>query len=99
MPSTLKRKPRQQQEKHQHPWYNKAVWYKHIRPAHLRKEPICLECKKQGKLNQKNLQVDHIKEWKTGTDEADRWQLFTDMDNLQTLCISHHRKKTLREHG
>lgn len=43
--------------------------------------------------------VDHRVAWQSGTTEADRARLFEDTSNLQSLCASHHSKKTAAEDG
>lgn len=60
------------------------------RAYHLRREPLCRECAKEGRTTA-GTDVDHIvARAKGGTDEP---------ENLQTLCHAHHSEKTYREDG
>lgn len=66
-------------------------WRK-ARKAYLHKHPLCVECLKDGKLTPATV-VDHIIPHK-----GDK-QKFWDKTNWQSLCKSHHDRKTAREHG
>lgn len=69
--------------------YDKRSWRNGIRPAHLRLEPFCRECKKtQGWLVEAT-EVDHIDG--DNTNDAD--------SNLQSLCKPCHSRKTVAEQG
>ncbi|WP_283149743.1 HNH endonuclease [Silvimonas soli] len=68
-----------------------TAWRK-ARAAWLRKHPLCVECEQQGVLIAATV-VDHIKPHKG--DMA----LFWDRDNWQSLCKSHHDRKTATEDG
>lgn len=64
----------------------------------------CAACKKE--FTQKNVQVDHINpviDPAIGFETWDKFieRLYCDKENLQTLCTSCHKKKTLKEkkHG
>lgn len=89
-----------------HPWYQKKVWRGHIRNGRrvgglrrqqLSNEPLC-ECKECEKreVPLPATVADHIKDWKQGSTEAERWELFTDPDNLQSMAASCHNRKTAR---
>lgn len=65
-----------------------AVWQK-LRAQHLAKYPACVTCGKEDKRNH----VDHIVTHK-GND-----RLRLDPTNLQTLCHSHHSRKTIKNDG
>jgi 5-methylcytosine-specific restriction endonuclease McrA len=61
--------------------------------------PYCEKCKKEtGRIVDVTAKgagaVDHIIPWKSGSTKAEQWELFTDFDNLQTLCRRHHASKT-----
>lgn len=56
-----------------------------------KKNPFCVECLKLGNHNIHNIQVDHI------IPLEQRPDLKYDVDNLQSLCRSHHGKKTWAE--
>jgi hypothetical protein len=43
--------------------------------------------------------VDHIKPWRTGKTEQERYDLFWDVNNWNALCnICHNSAKKLQEH-
>jgi 5-methylcytosine-specific restriction protein A len=66
-------------------FYNSAAWRK-LRQWHRLNNPICVECKKAGRLVPAEV-VDHIiaiKNGGAGLDPA----------NLQSLCNAHHNRKT-----
>lgn len=63
-----------------------------IRDEHIRANPLCVECAARG-ASTKGMHVDHIVPWK-GNDA-----LRLDRTNLQTLCHSHHSRKTAAEDG
>jgi 5-methylcytosine-specific restriction protein A len=65
---------------------NSSDWRK-IRATHLRKHPLCVHCKDEGKVVPAD-QVDHIQPPYGDT------ALMRDPSNLQSLCISHHARKT-----
>ena len=60
------------------------------RDAHLRREPLCRECSKTGRVTPAT-DVDHIVARAKGGGEED--------ENLQSLCATHHSIKTNREDG
>ena len=71
-------------------WYSLAVWTDELRPGQLMREPFCRECAKRG-VRRRATDVDHV------VDHKGDWALFTDPDNLQSLCHSCHSQKTWRE--
>lgn len=71
--------------------YDTARW-KQMRNAHIRDEPLCRECKKQGRITA-GREVDHI------IPHENKPELMWDAHNLQTLCRSCHSAKTMRERG
>ena len=70
-------------------WYGWGTW-KRIRAKKLRECPLCEECRRQGRM-MKATDVDHIIAHKGN------WKLFTNYDNLQSLCHSCHSEKTSKE--
>jgi 5-methylcytosine-specific restriction protein A len=61
-----------------------------IRLAHLRRNPLCVECLTDGRSIAAT-DVDHVvARARGGTDES---------KNLQSLCHAHHSRKTAREDG
>lgn len=81
-------------KKKSEPWganqnfYKKANW-KRLRQMQLNQEPLCRECKKQGKVKEATV-VDHIIPIEEGGPRYD-------MLNLQSLCESHHNQKSAKE--
>lgn len=75
-----------------HALYNLWIWRKPggIRDQVLWRDPLCVECEKQGRLTP-STQADHIRQHNGDMD------LFIDMDNLQGLCAACHSRKTMRE--
>ena len=69
--------------------YQTKQW-KATRSHHIKKNPICKECKeKDGRIVAGNV-VDHIIPVRQGGKPFD-------FDNLQTLCNEHHNKKSIEE--
>jgi 5-methylcytosine-specific restriction endonuclease McrA len=62
-----------------------------LRAAHLREHPLCVDCEREGRMVAAD-QVDHVEPF-DGPDDPRR----LDADNLQSLCASHHARKTARE--
>lgn len=65
------------------------AWWRKLRMAKLRHDPLCEHCAKQGKIVQAS-HVDHIVPISEGGAERD-W------DNLQSLCKPCHTAKTNSE--
>lgn len=73
-----------------HSWYSLPVWTDDLRPGQLLREQFCRECARWG-IRTLATEVDHVR------DHRGDWALFTDRDNLQSLCHSCHSRKTMRE--
>lgn len=73
-----------------HRWYKLPIFAKTLRPQQLLREPFCRECARFG-LRVPATDVDHI------IPHRGDWSLFTDPDNLQSLCHSCHSRKTALE--
>lgn len=82
-----------------HPLYATSQWKgkKGLRLKHLSKQPFCVACREEGKTFIESIPdvaiVDHIRP------HRGRPELFFDEDNLQTMCKSHHSKKTIQDMG
>lgn len=70
--------------------YNR-VWQK-ARATFLARSPLCVECDKDGLVRAATI-VDHIIPHKGDQD------LFWDTSNWQSLCKTHHDRKTATEDG
>lgn len=70
--------------------YASREWREHIRPAQLRREPLCRFCDALGVVQEAE-QVDHI------TRPKGDHTLQRDPDNLQSLCKVHHAAKSAWE--
>ena len=55
-------------------------------------EPLCRHCVAAGTMHVLATEVDHIKPTK-GVDDPLHW----DRQNLQPLCGTHHKQKTIRD--
>lgn len=76
-----------------HAMYNMPAWRgkpNGIRAQCLTRDPFCVECDKEGKQTRAT-EVDHIVPHKGDM------QLFLDINNVQSLCKTHHSQKTKRE--
>ena len=71
-----------------HGWYSLSVWTDGLRPAQLLREPFCRVCAQMGRRTPAT-DVDHIRPHRGD------WALFTDRDNLQSLCHACHSRKTM----
>ncbi len=86
MPSPNKKtKGRSEEATDYRRWYGLAIWRKVLRPNQLTKEPLCQFC--------------WLREMVTAADTVDHrtphkgdWSLFTDPENLQSLCGPCHTK-------
>jgi len=79
-----------------HDWYVLPIWKEQLRPEHLLLEPFCRECARQYAADDPRSRtmatvVDHI------VPHRGDWKLFTDKNNLQSLCKHHHDQKTIAE--
>ena len=63
--------------------------WQRFRERHLRKEPLCRSCLKQGRVTAAT-EVDHIVSITDGGATLDH-------DNLQSLCCAHHLSKSYAE--
>lgn len=73
-----------------HGWYSLPIWTDRLRPAQLIREPWCRECAAAG-IRTRATVVDHVRPHRGS------WEVFTDPDNLQSLCKYHHDQKTMQE--
>jgi len=71
-------------------WMYQTGDWKRLRAAQLLRQPFCRVCAGRG-LRVPATDVDHIR------DHKGDWALFTDPDNLESLCHSCHSRKTARE--
>jgi 5-methylcytosine-specific restriction protein A len=71
--------------------YKTKMWQQ-LRDAQLRREPMCVECKRWYRLTPATV-ADHIVPHKGDP------KLFYDPENLQSLCASCHSRKTNQEDG
>lgn len=71
-------------------FYHRAAWKK-VRALQLQLEPLCRQCRKEGRLVAATV-VDHIIERSKGGADYDQ-------NNTQSVCQSCHNAKTRRETG
>ena len=93
-----KHKPREQRKASAgyHGWYMLPIWTERLRPAQLLREPFCRECARLYPSSDPRHRtpatvVDHI------VPHCGEWDVFTDPDDLQSLCKRHHDIKTSQE--
>lgn len=72
------------------PFYNSLVWKK-LRNAYISQHPLCERCMLNG-ISRPAEQVHHIKEFMSGQNDDERWQLLSDSNNLMSLCKECHRE-------
>lgn len=75
-----------------HGLYLLPIWLDQLRPAQLLREPFCRECAKRG-IRTPATVVDHI------VPHRGNWALFSNPENLQSLCKTCHDRKTALERG
>ena len=75
-----------------HWMYLTRQWRQELRPAQLLREPFCRVCARRGARTPAT-RVDHIQPHRGD------WALFTDPNNLQSLCEACHNRKTAQERG
>lgn len=75
-----KRADRSEESKFWRWMYQTDAW-KRLRSGQLLEEPFCRECAKRG-LRTPATDVDYIR------DHKGDWSIFTDRDNLESLCLS-----------
>ena len=80
-------------------FYNTTIWI-NLRSRWLREHPFCVMCEKEGRTTLAT-DVHHVKNFLSGVDDDDKWRLFTDEDNLVSLCdkchhIEHQRLNNLK---
>lgn len=86
-PETARRSAKSQSYRR---WYSLPIWTDVLRPQQLAHEPFCRECARLG-LRVYATAVDHV------VPHDGDWSLFTDPNNLQSLCDSCHGRKTAAE--
>jgi 5-methylcytosine-specific restriction protein A len=87
-PPSKKREVKQYSQGKVGAFYSSIRWIK-VRDLKRRLNPICEECERNGKITPYHT-IDHI----IPIIEGGEW---LDLDNLQTLCDTCHRKKTAKE--
>lgn len=71
-------------------FYNLRLWRDGLQPDQLLREPLCRRCRKQNRLIVATV-VNHIVAHKG------KWELFSDINNLESLCKSCHDGDAQRE--
>lgn len=71
-------------------YYNSKTW-KDLRNYQLKIKPLCERCLAKGKVTAAE-HVHHIIPFISGRTKADKLKLFTDIDNLMSLCYECHRE-------
>lgn len=71
-----------------HKFYNTTIWI-NLRSRWLRDHPFCVACEREDKTTLAT-DVHHLRNFLSGVDDDEKWRLFTDEDNLVSLCDRHH---------
>ena len=70
--------------------YNTHKW-RLLREKILSKhDGLCANCKRRGYTNEGNI-IHHIKPWKDGKTQKEKWFLCWDENNLEPVCSSCHK--------
>lgn len=75
-------------DKHQR--YYQTSTHQRWRLAILNRDPICVECEKQGIIEPATV-ADHMESL------TNRWDLRSSIENGQGLCVRHHNSKSIVE--
>lgn len=71
------------------PSYNSKLW-QNLRMNQLMNQPLCENCLKDN-ITTIASEVHHIKPWLSGFDNQEKWYLFTDENNLMSVCNRCHK--------
>lgn len=71
-------------------FYNSHKW-KTLRQWYMNEHPLCENCLKYS-LSTEATDCHHIKPFRLGKSKDDKWDLFTDPNNLMALCQSCHQR-------
>ena len=72
-------------------YYRSHVWHD-LRNSYIREHPLCEECLSNGIIKPAE-EVHHLIPFSQGANAEERWNLFLDADNLQSLCHTCHKEK------
>ena len=71
-----------------HKFYNTTIWI-NLRRRWLRDHPFCFTCNRENRTTLAT-DVHHLQPFLNGKTEEEQWKLFTDEDNLVSLCDRCH---------
>lgn len=71
-------------------FYQSRLWST-LRNWYILEHPLCENCLRYN-VNTPAEHVHHIRPFRLGESKDDKWKLFTDPDNLMSLCSSCHHK-------
>lgn len=72
-------------------FYGSKLWHI-LRNDFIKEHPLCEECYKKGIIKQAE-HVHHVIPFLNGQSEAEQWDLFSDENNLMSLCLDCHHEK------
>lgn len=72
-------------------YYDSKLW-RELRKVYKIEHPLCEECLSKG-IVKPAVHIHHKIEFLKGSNEAERWNLLLDPNNLQALCLECHHKK------
>ena len=75
---------------HKKRFYDTKTWH-NLRAVKLMKQPLCERCLSKGHVEPAT-EVHHIKPFGWAPTHDEQWKLFTDEDNLMSLCERCHKE-------
>ena len=72
-------------------WYNTKQW-RDLRAYKRREQPLCEDCLKNEKVTPV-AEIHHVRPFNRGHNIQTQWQLFTDLNNLVSLCTKCHKER------
>lgn len=71
-------------------FYGSRAWQR-LREWYITNHPLCENCQRY-LLSEPATEVHHKKPFRLGKTKEEKWDLFLDVDNLESLCNSCHHK-------
>lgn len=72
-------------------WYNTKEWKK-LRNYKRKNNPLCEDCLSKGYITPTE-EIHHVRPFNRGHNILTQWKLFTDLNNLVSLCIKCHKER------
>ena len=81
-------RPPTQDKKDRLKFYNSRDW-RILRQKKIKESPLCEYCLSKGRVEPAR-EIHHLQKWFPFKTEEVRWNMFTDWDNLYSVCSSCH---------